>query len=246
MPIEVHCPNPGCARVHRVKDRYAGQRGKCPLCAHWMYVPGAVVAASPPARWPRRTVAACLALGMAGLAVLALAPLLSQPAIQATGDFAAALAAARPEGASPAQAGQVAALPLLACLLPLAALLSALVAARPGLLGLALTHLSVACASLLAFSALLHLGVEAGNAQRLEESIRLSRQAGKQGEAIVSGGLGLPAAAVGATAAAALFLLAAFASHRRSWSRVLSVVVLGTPLATGALWIFKERLGLGG
>ena len=39
MPIEVHCPNPDCAKVHLVKDKYVGQRGKCPACSHWMYVP---------------------------------------------------------------------------------------------------------------------------------------------------------------------------------------------------------------
>jgi hypothetical protein len=39
MPIEVHCPNPACARVHRVKNKYAGTRGKCPACQSWMYVP---------------------------------------------------------------------------------------------------------------------------------------------------------------------------------------------------------------
>lgn len=39
MPIEVHCPNPNCARVHMVKNRYAGMRGKCPSCGSWMYVP---------------------------------------------------------------------------------------------------------------------------------------------------------------------------------------------------------------
>src|SRR5262245_8891612 len=39
MPIEVHCPNPVCARIHSVKTRYAGMRGKCPACGSWMYVP---------------------------------------------------------------------------------------------------------------------------------------------------------------------------------------------------------------
>lgn len=39
MPIEVHCPNPACAKVHQVKNKYAGTRGKCPLCQSWMYVP---------------------------------------------------------------------------------------------------------------------------------------------------------------------------------------------------------------
>jgi hypothetical protein len=39
MPIEVHCPNPECAQVHQVKDKYAGMRGKCPACSSWMYIP---------------------------------------------------------------------------------------------------------------------------------------------------------------------------------------------------------------
>jgi hypothetical protein len=39
MPIEVHCPNPVCARIHSVKDKYAGMRGKCPTCGSWMYIP---------------------------------------------------------------------------------------------------------------------------------------------------------------------------------------------------------------
>ena len=38
MPIEVHCPNPACARVHHVKNKYAGMRGKCPACESWMYI----------------------------------------------------------------------------------------------------------------------------------------------------------------------------------------------------------------
>jgi hypothetical protein len=43
MPIEVHCPNPECAKVHLVKDKYAGMRGKCPACSSWMYVPKTAV-----------------------------------------------------------------------------------------------------------------------------------------------------------------------------------------------------------
>lgn len=46
MPIEVHCPNPICARVHVVKNRYAGMRGRCPSCKAWMYVPRATGSAS--------------------------------------------------------------------------------------------------------------------------------------------------------------------------------------------------------
>lgn len=39
MPIAAHCPNPACARVHQVKNKYAGMRGKCPVCGSWMYIP---------------------------------------------------------------------------------------------------------------------------------------------------------------------------------------------------------------
>ena len=39
MAIEVHCPNPACARIHKVKNRYSGMRGQCPACKSWMYVP---------------------------------------------------------------------------------------------------------------------------------------------------------------------------------------------------------------
>ncbi len=39
MAIEVHCPNPACARIHKVKNRYSGMRGQCPDCKSWMYVP---------------------------------------------------------------------------------------------------------------------------------------------------------------------------------------------------------------
>jgi hypothetical protein len=48
MAIAVHCPNPGCAKIHQVKDKYAGTRGKCPLCGSWMYVPAMGASPAPP------------------------------------------------------------------------------------------------------------------------------------------------------------------------------------------------------
>jgi hypothetical protein len=39
MSIEVRCPNPDCAGVHKVKNKYAGMRGKCPDCGTWMLIP---------------------------------------------------------------------------------------------------------------------------------------------------------------------------------------------------------------
>jgi hypothetical protein len=51
MPIEVHCPNPACARIHIVKNKYAGMRGRCPACQSWMYIP--VTGAMPSMNVPR-------------------------------------------------------------------------------------------------------------------------------------------------------------------------------------------------
>lgn len=51
MPVEAHCPNPSCARVHTVKSKYAGMRGRCPACGYWMYVP--TVGVEPSTNAPR-------------------------------------------------------------------------------------------------------------------------------------------------------------------------------------------------
>jgi hypothetical protein len=40
VSIEVQCPNPDCAKVHRVKNRWAGRRGTCPDCGAIIEVPG--------------------------------------------------------------------------------------------------------------------------------------------------------------------------------------------------------------
>jgi hypothetical protein len=41
VPIKVRCPNPECAQVHNVKDRWAGKRGTCPACGAVISVPAA-------------------------------------------------------------------------------------------------------------------------------------------------------------------------------------------------------------
>jgi hypothetical protein len=56
-PIQVHCPNPSCARIHLVKGKYAGLRGKCPACASWMYIPRVEHAPSAAAPRPQVPVA---------------------------------------------------------------------------------------------------------------------------------------------------------------------------------------------
>jgi hypothetical protein len=39
VPIQVRCPNAACAKVHLVKDRWAGKRGTCPACGAVIAVP---------------------------------------------------------------------------------------------------------------------------------------------------------------------------------------------------------------
>src|SRR5262249_37065304 len=46
VSIEVQCPNPLCAKVHRVKNRWAGRRGTCPDCGTVIQVPDPI--ATPP------------------------------------------------------------------------------------------------------------------------------------------------------------------------------------------------------
>jgi hypothetical protein len=46
MSIPVQCPNPACAKTHRVKNRWAGKRGTCPDCGSVIEVPGVPLAQS--------------------------------------------------------------------------------------------------------------------------------------------------------------------------------------------------------
>jgi hypothetical protein len=55
VSIEVQCPNPDCAKVHRVKNRWAGKRGTCPDCGAVIRVPDPSAARPTPAEGaPRR------------------------------------------------------------------------------------------------------------------------------------------------------------------------------------------------
>jgi hypothetical protein len=47
VSIEVECPNPDCAKVHRVKNRWAGKRGTCPDCGTIIEVPGGTPVPAP-------------------------------------------------------------------------------------------------------------------------------------------------------------------------------------------------------
>ncbi len=244
MPIEVHCPNPACARMHWVKDKYAGRRGRCPACQSWMYVPREAVPETMPTLppqgfgWPA---AAFLLLGLAGLGVAAAAPALPQASFTATGDHAAASSSLVVEGVRPEHARLTTAAPLLAALPALLALLGAF-SGRTNVWSIGCTHLAVLAASALAFASLWHMKAELDAYSGLSQWLSAAQASGKHGDATFSMGWYTQAAAGGSAAAAALFLLAAFCLHRRAWPRVLASAVLGLPLAAGALWLFREEL----
>ena len=74
MAIDTHCPNPVCARVHRVKDVFAGARGRCPACSSWMYVPRPPALPAPETPRFGRSATLFLLLGMAALGAVAASP----------------------------------------------------------------------------------------------------------------------------------------------------------------------------
>jgi hypothetical protein len=41
MPVKLRCSNPDCQRLLRIKDKYAGRRGRCPFCGTKVDVPDA-------------------------------------------------------------------------------------------------------------------------------------------------------------------------------------------------------------
>src|SRR5262245_30350544 len=88
-PIETHCPNPASVRAHQMQRKHAGLAGRSPAGRAWMFVPGA--AAEPRAADPIHfgwAPALSLALGAAGLAVVAAAPLLPGHTDEASGEIA--------------------------------------------------------------------------------------------------------------------------------------------------------------
>lgn len=249
MPIEVFCPNPACAKRHWVKSKYAGQRGRCPACKDWMYVPAAPPPAPAPAEGPAFGWAAglLLLLGVVGLGLAAAAPSLPQPTFSATGDHAALAASVQARGLHAEATHLVTGIPLLACFLPMGALLFGALYRGTNGLSLACTYLAVLLASGMAFLALVQFQAEAQALAGLHEWVEKAREAGKHGEVTYSMGCYLHAALTGTMVAAGAFLLAAFCLHRAVWARVLALLGLGLPLAAGSVWLYREelaRLGL--
>ena len=247
LPILVPCPNPMCGKVHRIKAQYAGMRGRCPACSTWMYVPRHQVRGkppqpptppTPPARLKTRFGKAAvfwLTLAMLSLAVLAATPWLRGSTLIAEGPVAAVLGDVSLEWVHAAQRPWVVAVPLLLMLLPLAALLAAWRWRTANLLSRAVTYLAALGSSGLALLTL-HFGHQQYQAW---QSLQMQAAQVAEGEVVLFWGPQLPVAVAASGLAAVSFVLAAFALHRRWWSRVLVLVLLGTPLVSGALWVLR-------
>ena len=70
------------------------------------------------------------------------------------------------------------------------------------------------------------------------------RSAAGQGAATLEPGLQLHALLGGAVGACGLFLLAAVAAHRRWWSKLLGLLVLGLVIAVVPAWVYREEWGI--
>ncbi|MGL4552701.1 MAG: hypothetical protein ACRC33_16120, partial [Gemmataceae bacterium] len=138
------------------------------------------------------------------------------------------------------------AVPLALAALPLGALLTAAAYRRPTALGLLLTYAAVVASSALALVALTHYRDQMELVARLQALIAAGKASGVSGDAAVRPGAYLVAGLAGSAGAAAMFVLAAFALHRRIWSRLVMTVLLGLPLALGAAWAYRKEIGLGG
>jgi hypothetical protein len=236
-----------CGKVHRIKAQYAGMRGRCPTCSTWMYVPRHQVRGkppepptppTPPARLKTRfgkAAAFWLALGMLSLAVLAATPLLRGSTLIAEGPVAALLSDVSIDCIQDTQRSWVVAVPLSLILLPLAALLAAWRWRTANLVSRSFTYLAALGSTALALLTL-HFAH-----QQYQAWHTLQSQAAQlaEGELVLVWGPQLPVAVAASGLAALAFVLAAFALHRRWWSRVLVLVLLGAPLVSGALWVLR-------
>jgi hypothetical protein len=193
---------------------------------------------TPPARLKTRfgkAAAFWLGLGMLSLAVLSATPLLRGSTLIAEGPVAALLGEAAPVWIAPSQQLGVVALPLSLLLFPLIALLAAWRWRTANFLSRACTYLAAMLATGLAL-ATLHFGH-----QQYQSWQALQAQTSQlaQGELTLVWGPQLPVALAASHLAALSFVLAAFVLHRRWWSRVLVLTVLGLPLVSGTLWVLR-------
>jgi hypothetical protein len=255
MPVVVHCPSPACARVHRVKDKYAGLRGKCPACGAWMFVPAAPAPAAPaaapapsvgpPARQPRWAGALLIVLGLASLAGVASTPFLDAGRVVADGDFQAdaehALQGIREES----RAGVLAA-PAAVAVVALLGLTAGLAGRRFGPFSLSMLHAAALLAAGLFFVAAHAFHAELGQAEAYRQAVARLQAAGARGAAEYHLGAYLFAGLLGAAGAAASFTLAAVVLHRRWWSRAAAFLLLGGAAALAAVWVLRGPLGVGG
>jgi len=249
LPILVPCPNPVCGKVHRIKPRYAGMRGRCPACSAWMYVPRYQIRGKPPepaspvvptVRLKTRfgkAAAFWLMLGMLALSVLAASPWLRGMQLQARGPAAAILGESSVlDAIVPDRVPVVVGVPLGLLLLPALALLVGWFCRATNLLSRAFTYVATLAATGVALI-VLHYAVHQYRAWKsLQQQVALMSDS----ELFLSWGPQLPVALLASFLAVSAFLLATFALHRRWWSRIMVVLLLGLPWVSSSLWLLRS------
>jgi hypothetical protein len=171
MPIKVRCPNPSCDRIHLVKNKYAGLRGRCPACGNWLLVPRLTFSTSSPlppalprelkAEVSKPTIApspsapqqtkrpfskgALVLLLLAALSAgsMALVPFVDQPALHLTGDLHTSVLSEYHLGVRPEALPWVIGVPATAAALTLLAFLLGLARRKFDFLPLCPTYLAL-------------------------------------------------------------------------------------------------------
>jgi hypothetical protein len=271
MPIEVHCPNPVCARSHLVKDRYAGIRGRCPACRSWMYVPtrrmetpgGPATTPSPPtvkqdparpggeakakpkpARRFSWLAAALLVLGILSLGGIAAMPFLEGATVEASGDFAEQYASVEAEGVKDEARPFVLGIPVGVAGLAFLSLLIGVEARRFGSTSLFLVYLSALMSAGLLFLALFSFQDQWQACETIRHQVEADKEHGMAGDVTASVGPYLYAGLGGAVGASLCFLLAAVVMHKRWWARSISFLIHAGAPAVAAVWVFRAELGI--
>jgi hypothetical protein len=262
MPIAVRCANPTCDKVHHIKDKYAGMRGRCPACANWMIVPRPGPAPAPrvepaPSTAPEKLSAApgrhfsTWALALLFLSALcagsvSAVPYLEQPAVAATGDLQTTALGSLHLGVRQEAVPLVVGVPAAAAGLLVLTLLITLARRRFDVLSLGPAYLALLVAwALLVLGGFIfrdHLNLV--NQLHQQAYTFLSQAPGRAGSLTVHWGAALFVGLAGAVGAFSLSVVALLRMHRSVAGRVLCATLVLFLLAGGGAVLFAAELGL--
>ncbi len=258
MPIEVYCPNPSCGKVHLVKDKYAGLRGKCPSCSSWMIIPPLTPVARVEPKTDRDAEVADHALELAAedksrqqtrwpAILFLLFGIVSLLAISTTPFLDGAVyQGEKGKGIRDDLRDYVMAVPAGGAVIALLALMGGLVGKRFGFSSLFLVYMTTLLSAGILFLALFSFREEWRLYAKYSDSVAELQGKGRVDAVDVSMGTYLWVAAGGAIAACVSFVLAAVFMHRRSWCRLVAFFFLGGVATLGAVWVYRVELHIAG